>query len=80
MEIFLFKFLNIYYLLIFFYYFYIADLYSETVSQTGTSSNEDNTVKESGKFSLTPTTSAITPKNLLASTKRGSNTKKVKNG
>lgn len=56
----------------------IAEMNSETESQTGNSGSEDNTVKESGK-SNSLTNGPSTPRNPLASAKRASSTKKVKN-
>lgn len=51
---------------------------SETESQTGNSGSEDNAVKESGKTNSL-TNGPSTPRNPLASAKRASSTKKVKN-
>lgn len=63
---------QIYYLLL------LAEINSETESQTGNSGSEDNMTKESGK-SNSLTNGPTTPRNPLASAKRTSSTKKVKN-
>lgn len=55
-----------------------AEINSETESQTGNSGSEDNTAKESGK-SNSLTNGPTTLRNPLASAKRASSTKKVKN-
>lgn len=61
------------------YYLTLAEINSESESQTGNSGSEDNAVaKESGK-SNSLTNGPITPRNPLASAKRASSTKKVRN-
>ncbi|XP_050542894.1 chromatin modification-related protein MEAF6 [Daktulosphaira vitifoliae] len=55
-----------------------AEINSESESQTGNSGSEDNITKESGKTNNL-TNGPSTPRNLLASAKRASSTKKVKN-
>ncbi|XP_022168185.1 chromatin modification-related protein MEAF6 [Myzus persicae] len=55
-----------------------AEINSETESQTGNSGSEDNMTKDSGK-SNSLTNGPTTPRNPLASAKRASSTKKVKN-
>lgn len=56
----------------------LAEINSETESQTGNSGSEDNTAKESGKTNSL-TNGPTTPRNPLSSAKRTSSTKKVKN-
>lgn len=56
----------------------LAEINSETESQTGNSGSEDNTAKESGK-SNSLTNGPTSLRNPLASAKRASSTKKVKN-
>lgn len=57
---------------------WLAEINSETESQTGNSGSEDITAKESGK-SNSLTNGPTNPRNPLASAKRPSSTKKVKN-
>lgn len=62
----------------FIFVFLLAEINSETESQTGNSGSEDNVVKDSGK-SNSLTNGPTNPRNSLASAKRASSTKKVKN-